>query len=442
MSPSQRCRKHSALLLEAALRAVAPENLIKKKFDLHNGILSVAGNRFDLGQYRRVHLLGLGKGAAGLCREFEKIAGSRISGGVVVSREIFRPKSNNLTSLTGDHPVPGINSVKAGNTLKRYTENIAAGDMVLAFITGGASAMAVAPAPGISPEDLAYLNRLLVRSGAGIGEINTVRKHLSAIKGGMLAKRMYPATIVSCLLSDVAGSDPGTIGSGPFHGDSSTFANTLKVLKKYNIHSQCSREVTGYLERGVDGLEEETPGPDHTIFKNNHTFILGNNRVALEGAASKAVELGYRPQILPGEAAGDVETAARKTSERMRKQALKKEAGKQIILFGGEFTVSVTGKGKGGRVQEFLLLLLRELQNVDFPFFVAGAGTDGLDGNSGDAGAWIDHRTLAKLGDHPDGQIRDHLERNDSNTFFRNLHQHIHTGATDTNVMDVFMVFV
>ncbi|MEN8222435.1 MAG: DUF4147 domain-containing protein [Acidobacteriota bacterium] len=440
--PSQRFREDFSYILESALLSVKPETLLKRNTSIKGDTLRISDREFSLNEYNNIHVIGIGKGAPSLCKALSNMLGIRIGSGIVISGEQFDTGAENIIALKGDHPIPGNNSFNSGEKLKQYTKKIENNDLVFTLLTGGSSSMAVSPPQGISINDLAVVNDLLVRSGAAIEEINTIRKHLSTIKGGKLAKMIHPAKIISLIISDVNGSDPETIGSGPFYGDNTSFGDAIKVLQKYGIEKRSGRNVIEYLKRGKEGLTGETPSPEDPMFKKNKTFVIGKNIDALNGAALKGKELGYRTQILPKEESGDVREAAQKFAKMIGNRVGNKKGGEELLLFGGEFTVSVKGRGKGGRVQEFLLFLLKFLKDETFPYLIAGAGTDGKDGNSNAAGAWIDNGTAAKIEGDTDSVIDNFLVNNNSNKFFEKIGQLVQTGATGTNVMDIFLIFL
>ena len=440
--PSQRFRKDLNSLLESALISVRPETLLKSCVRIEGDTLGIFNEEFHLSEYGNIHMIAMGKGAPSFCRGLTDLIGNSINRGIVISAEQYDPESENIISLKGDHPVPGKNSLNSAGELKQFVKSVNKNDLVIALLTGGSSSMVVSPPEEISLNDLAEVSDLLLRSGAEIEEINTVRKHLSTIKGGKLAKMIHPARIISLTISDVIGSDPETIGSGPFTGDKTTFSDALKIMKKYNVEKKSGKNLIEYLKKGETGVISDTPFPDDPEFKNNRTFIIGKNINALNSAAMAADKLGYRTKILSDEVNGDVRDAAKRFAEMIRNRAGEKGRGKEILLFGGEFTVSVKGKGKGGRVQEFLLSILMELKEETFPYLIAGAGTDGRDGNSDAAGAWIDNRTIIEIEGNPYSTISRYLADNDSNSFFKKIDQLIHTGPTGTNVMDIFMIFL
>ena len=441
--PSQRFSGNYRSVLESALSAVRPEILINATIRLDSDTLITGSEKTDLSRFTNIHVIGIGKGAPALCEGIIGILGDRISSGIVISGEKYEPGSDRITALRGDHPVPGPASMRSGRALIRFIKKIDKEDLLITLITGGASAMAVSPPEGIGLDELSDVNRHLIRSGASISEINCVRKHLSTIKGGLLARLVYPVKILSLILSDVTGSDPGVIGSGLFYGDRSTFRDALDVIMKYPMNNPSETKILEHLHRGCLGDINETPEPEDKVFGNIFTYILGDNRTALTAAMVKGEQLGFSTEILTSEEKGDVRDAALRYGELVRKKALgQKSVTRDILLLaGGEFTVNVSGSGEGGRVQEFLLRLLTELKDLPSPFFIAGIGTDGRDGMTDAAGAWISDETIGRA-ENEGIDILLFLNNNDSHNFFRRIDQLIFTGPTGTNVADVFFFFI
>ncbi len=423
-------------ILSAGLDSVNPRKLINRKLSLKGNILKISGVNFNLSGFAKIYTIGIGKGAAGMCEGLTDVLGEKLSGGIIISGTFYDFKTKKLISLAGDHPYPGKNSLKAGIALNRFVQNIEKNDLVVGLTTGGASAMVQAYPDEINYKDIVNTNKLLIRSGADINEINCVRKNLSTIKGGKLAEKIYPARIISLLISDVIGSDPGTIGSGLFYKDNSTPSDAINILKKYSLWESVGEGIIYYLKN-----KKKNKFPDKSFID---TFVLGKNIDALNGMQKKSLELGIKSKIITSEESGDVGDAAKRYGILIKNRIYSRNNNdeSELLLFGGEFTVNVSGKGDGGRVQEFLLRLLLELKNVNHPFFIAGIGTDGKDGTSDSAGAWIDNETIGKCGNEPMRMISGYLNNNDSHNFFKRFNQLIFTGLTGTNVTDVFLIFL
>lgn len=292
---------------------------------------------------------------------------------------------------------------------------------------------------GVTLDDLKRTNELLTKCGANITEINTVRKHLSKIKGGQLARILFPATTVCLILSDVVGDRLDVIASGPTVGDSSSFADALTIIDKYSLQNRLPSSVLHYLLEGADGSIADTPKPDNPVFQNVHNYIIGSNGIALESSAKKAEELGFETHTVTDSIQEDVTETANFILKTIDNQ---KSAGKKpvCLLFGGESTVKVSGKGLGGRNQHLALYLATKIcckKNIT----ILCAGTDGTDGPTDAAGAVVDYETAIKAVEK--GIDPNHYLTNcDSYRFFQEVGGHIITGNTGTNVMDIIVAIV
>ena len=329
----------------------------------------------------------------------------------------------------GSHPIPDFRSKEAAEKLLIWLGKIPSNSDLLVVLSGGASALMVAPAEGISLESKMKVNDLLIRSGATIQEMNAVRKHISAIKGGKLARAVRNLNCVVLVISDVIGNDLSTIGSGPFYPDNSTFAQACEVLQKYQIWDDAPAEVKSVLMRGVRNQVPETPKPGSE--NEIPHYIIASNDIAREAATVKARELGYEAQFYKEPVSGQVEEVA----SRILALISASIPGSAVIL-GGETTLRVQGSGVGGRNQHLSLLLTEAIAGTQVLF--AAAGTDGIDGNSPAAGAWTDGETLERSV-NAGLSLRRSLESFDSYHFFRALKQDITTGSTGTNVMDLYI---
>ena len=313
---------------------------------------------------------------------------------------------------------------------------------MLCLISGGGSALLVAPAEGVTLEDKQAVTRLLLACGADIHEINTIRKHLSRAKGGGLARFAYPATVISLILSDVIGDDLNVIASGPAVPDTSTFEDTRRVLEKYDIQDRVPASVQSRIQQGLVGDIEETPKIGDAVFQKCYTELVGTNIQALKAAGQQAEELGYQTLILSSTVEGEAREVV-KVLTAIGKEV--RDSGNPLsapacILCGGETTVTIRGDGKGGRNQEFALAAALGLDGIENIVVLAG-GTDGNDGPTDAAGAMADGRTLARAQAKGLDPL-DYLRRNDSYHFFQTLEDLVITGPTLTNVMDVYMILV
>ncbi len=439
-------------IIDHALEAVDPYRLIREHVRLEGDLLRVGGKTaprrggpiIDLGGIDKIHVLGAGKGAVSLFNGLESVPGLRIHGGIIVSVKEHAFSHPPVTFYPGEHPVPGPPSLAAGEAVSDYAENeVGENDLVIFLLTGGASALMVLPHPPLELADKIGINRLLLASGAGIDEINCVRKHLSALKGGRLAEKISPAPVISLILSDIIDSPLEDIGSGPSVGDSTSFADARGILEKYGLVEKVGTRVLDFLERGVGGGVADTPFPGAEKFSRNLHFLLGDNLTALTAGRESAEALGIPVHILTSADRGEAVEAA-KVYAAMVKEIVRSGNPFQppvLLLSGGELTVTLKGKGRGGRNQEFVLAVLDELKDVNRPFHIVSMGTDGIDGPTDAAGAWIDHRTMAKVKEQG-LDIKSFLRNNNSYEFFNRIDQLIKTGPTGTNVMDLRMFYI
>lgn len=437
-------RSHLHALFSAAVDAVDPRKLIERTVRLDRDRLVVrlprgreetqAVHEQIISIPERVIVLGAGKGAGFLAQGLEAVLESRIAGGVVVLPRGQDVQLQRIDLVRGEHPLPGPGSLAGAQRMRAVLGQKNEHDLVCFCLTGGASSLLVSPAPGISLADKLATNQLLIECGADIHAINTVRKHLSTIKGGGLARWVFPSPLVSFVLSDVIGDDLSTIGSGPTVPDPTTFAKAWNVIKQFALTERLPASVREYLERGRAGQEEETPKPGDAIFAHVSNILIGSNRLALEAAATAARALGYAPSIIDEPQSGDTTNAARGFAEQLRK-VLAKTGGPVCVLAGGETTVHVTGTGKGGRNQEFALVAAEVLQN-ESGWVLLSAGTDGIDGPTDAAGAFVDGDSITRArAAGLDPQTA--LANNDSYPFFAALDDLFRPGQTGTNVMDI-----
>lgn len=431
-------------IIRKALKSVDPGQLALNQIEVREDCLFIAGQQFDLQACKKIHVIGAGKGVKNLYLGIKKKLGRRISGGIIISPETDLISREKVHFYTGNHPIPGKKSFQAGNRVIKYlSASVGSKDLVLVLITGGASSMMCHPWTGLDPNDIIDINKKLVASPATIQEINCIRKHLSGLKGGRLAERVYPARVITFILSDIIDSPLEDIGSGPSVGDSTTFDDARKILEKYRLIDSLSPGLLNHFKRGWANQIPETPFPQNAAFKNNRHFLLGDNSILLETARQTAEHLGIKTIILTSRDRGEASEAA-KFYGSILKEIIKRQRpfrSPVLLLSGGELTVALKGKGKGGRNQEFVLQMLEELKNIQDSYFVLSMGTDGIDGPTDAAGAWIDQDTMKKVKKQR-LDIETFLENNDSYSFFKQINQMVKTGSTGTNVMDFRMFHI
>lgn len=440
-STLQRLRPRARRIFAAALRAVDPELLVRRFLSLDRRTVAIDGTPFTLGAAGRVLVLAAGKGAAPMARAAEQCLGPLVGGGLAVVKQGHGLDLERVRVVEAGHPVPDRHSVNAAERMLQMAASADGNDLLLCLFSGGASALLAAPAPPLTLDDLRRTTNLLLRSGAGIGRINCVRKHLSAIKGGLLARAAGPAALATLLLSDVVGDRPEVIGSGPTVPDRSLFGEALDILDTPGLRGPVPAAVLRRLRSGAAGEIGETPGPGDPCFRQTVTRVVGSNRDALLGAAAEAADLGYRVEVVPEPVTGEASVAAARICRPAQSAATAGSRVPLCFLSGGETTVTLPAHhGLGGRNMELALAaapLLAECPGA----LLLSAGTDGSDGPTDAAGAIVDSDTLDRAAvaglDH-----RAALLNHDSYPFFDALGDLVVTGPTLTNVMDLQILMV
>ena len=434
--------KDAEEIFRSALKAVDPERLVRLSMRLRGASLSIGSRAYDLNDFDRVLVIGAGKASAAMARAVEKILRDRISEGVVVVKYGHTVPLKKIRVIEAGHPVPDKKSLEGGHEVLKILSESGEKDLVVCLLSGGGSALMDDFQAGITLADAGKATSLLLASGAAISEINTIRKHISRVKGGRLAAAASPSPMVSMILSDVIGDELDVIASGPTVPDPTTFAQAWGVLEKYELLSRFPKRILNYIKEGLFNAAHETPKPKNKIFKNVYNLIVGNNQTAVDAAASRARRLGYHPLILTTAMQGEAREAAKCLAAVAKEvsrddRPVKKPA---CLIAGGETTVTLRGKGKGGRNQEMALAAALEISGRDGIVFLSG-GTDGTDGPTDAAGAWVDGTTMRRA--RPFAMdIPTCLNANDSYLFFKKLGGHIMTGPTLTNVMDLTIILV
>ncbi len=435
-------RTQALEIFQAALRAVDPVDAILKHVRMEGESLLIGERRLELSNFDRILVVGAGKADAPMAQAIESLLGERVSDGVIVVKDGHGLPLQHVRVHEASHPVPDERGLRGAEEILSLVSGADERDLVICLISGGGSALLVAPAEGVTLKDKQQVTQLLLACGASIHEINTVRKHLSRVKGGGLAHAAHPATLVSLILSDVIGDDLDTIASGPTVPDPTTFRQAEQVLERYGIWDQVSRSVRMYVEKGVNGEIAETPKPGDPSFQRDAWELVGTNLQALKAARKEAERMGYRTMILSGMMEGETREVA-KAHAAIAKEVLSSEnpiTPPACVLSGGETTVTLQGDGKGGRNTEFALASAIALEGVEHVIVLSG-GTDGTDGPTDAAGAFGDGETVARAR-QGDLDPTDYLRRNDSYTFFETLGGLVITGPTRTNVMDVCVMLV
>lgn len=425
-------------IFRAALKAVDPYESVRNHLD---GVLHFNQS----GRYQKVLVIGFGKAACPMAKAMEDNLGDIIDGGIVITKyghcisrkpEVKSRKSK-IGIFEAGHPIPDENGQKGTEEIINLLREAEGKTLIVCLISGGGSALLVSPYEGISLSDKKKITELLLKAGADIFDLNAVRKHISKVKGGRLAELAYPAKMVSLILSDVIGDRLDVIASGPTAPDGTTFGDALGVLEKYNLTEKAPGNIIKILRHGVDGSIPETPKKGNIIFEKVENIIIGSNKIALNAARKKAEELGLHAEITSSELKGEARDAGKAIAKQVI--ALKDSKGinrsPKVLISGGETTVTVKGKGIGGRNMELALAFAKEIEGKE-GITLLSAGTDGTDGPTDAAGAIVDGETVRKA--RAEGlDPGEYLNNNDSYSFFKEIEELFITGPTGTNVMDI-----
>lgn len=429
----------------AAVAAVEPAAAVRSHLRRNGTRLTAGAWTHDLDPAGRVVLVGAGKASAAMALAVEEILGEHIDRGVVVVKHGHTAPLTRVQQLEASHPVPDADGEVGAHAIEATLAGLSPRDLVIACWSGGASALLPAPRDDLSLADKQTVTRLLLASGGDIAALNAVRKHLSRLKGGQLARRAQPATVLCLAVSDVIGDDLATIGSGPFIADPTTFADVDALVRRLGIAERLPSAVTRLIADGLAGAAPETPKTGDACFSRVHHHLVASNALALQAAANVATAAGYRTvlwqQPLTGEARAAGATFAGAALHHLSR-------GERVCLIaGGETTVTLgNDHGRGGRNQEFALAAAGMLASarhprVPAPVTILAAGTDGNDGPTDAAGAFADATTLARA--RAAGlDLEQHLNRHDAYPFFDSLGDLLRSGPTGTNVMDVAFALV
>jgi glycerate 2-kinase len=433
-------------IFEGALEASHPGRFVDESLMLKNGVLHVADSdiHFVLSSFKHIIVVGAGKAAVPMAKAVLAILAEvplPISG--IISVKYGHGKEMKpLKVIEAGHPYPDAAGCEAAQMIFSLVSKAGKDDLLISLISGGGSALLPLPVQGISLEEKIITTELLLQSGADIDEVNTVRKHISRIKGGQLAVAAYPAPVCNLLLSDVIGNRPDIIASGPFVPDNSTFYQAKAVLQKYKLITKVPEHVLTYIDEGCGGKHPETPEKKDRVFKHIYTKIVGSNRLCLEAAKKKAEILGFHTVIVTSSIKGEARElgiflSAMTNELRTYNNPVTTPA---CILIGGETTVTIQGKGQGGRNQECCLAAVREIADLK-NVLIFCAGTDGTDGPTDAAGAYCTGETL-EIGKKKGIDPEEYLRRNDSYHYFQKVGNLIKTGPTGTNLMDFYMILI
>lgn len=432
-------RRSARRILDAAIAAGDAAGLTRRAFQREGSRLRAGGREFDLGRLRRVVVVGAGKASGRMAEAVEAALEGVLVEGLVAVSERRGPAPRRIRLVEAGHPIPDSRGEAAGAEILRLVRDAGPDDLVLCLISGGGSALTPAPVPGVTLTEKQAVTRLLLECGATINELNAVRKHLSRLKGGQLARAAHPAPVVALLLSDVIGDPLDVIASGPTATDPTTFEDVLAILDRFALRGRVPPAVREHLEAGARGEVEETPKPGDPALTGVTNVVIGNNALVVEAAVAEARRLGLTPCLLTRSLEGEAREVARVFAAILDEIA---RSGSPVgrpacLIAGGETTVTVRGRGSGGRCQEFALALGPELAAMR-EVVVLAAGTDGSDGPTDAAGAVVDPTTLERArGKGLDA--RRALAESDSHSFFEALGDLVVTGPTGTNLMDLYL---
>lgn len=438
----RKARQIALQTLEHALSAANPKNLLKAKVRLDNSNLHAGIHSFNLKKFRKIYVVGGGKAGGAMAEAIEEVLGSSITDGIVNVPYGGKSKTHIIKLHGASHPIPDRAGMAGTQRMMEIAGQAGKDDLIICLISGGGSSLMPLPRGQISLADKKKLTGALLKSGATINELNAVRKHISAVKGGWLAKNAYPATILNLVLSDVVGDPLESIASGPTCADSSTFSLAKKVLEKYDLWKSAPGSIRRTLLTGAKGLIMETPRKGDIAFERVFSVLLGNSRSAAEAACQYLRSEGMNTLLLTSMLEGESRQMGMLMSSVINEIVV---SGNPVaipagIVASGETTVRVTGKGVGGRNQELVLsaaLKIDKTQSV----VVASMSTDGVDGPTTAAGAIIDGKTLVRA-DRLCMDASVYLDNNDSHTFFSKTGDLILTGPTGTNVNDISLIVV
>ncbi len=450
-------RKVGLEALEVAIKAVEPSKLIQNSVKAIDGKLNIQNDKFDLNKFSNIFLIGGGKASAQMSLALEKILNKQPKikcEGLINIPEGQKIRnygpSSKIRMNRASHPIPNENGLTGTKEMVKIVEKATKNDLIICLISGGGSALLPLPKQGITLEDLQKVNSLLLASGASIQEINTIRKHLSDFKGGNLAKKVHntsKATLITLIISDVVGNNLDSIASGPTVPDLTTYSQAYGVLKKYNLYDKVPSSVKKAIEKGLSDSRLENPNERDVCFTTIYNYLIGSVDLAVKEVSAYLKDFNFIIDYFTNEIVAKAVDFGKELHEliSMKLKPYAKKLGKhKLALIGtGELTVTIKGKGVGGRNQEMLLSFLDNAKNkeINYKFLIVGANLDGIEGNSKAMGALIDNVSLNQINNEKI-KTKSYLENNDSNSFFKLLKSEIITGPTGINVNDLLLILI
>lgn len=438
--PASPVRPLLTATLKAALASVHAGHVVRRAVRKDGDELTIGRRRYDLRDYGRVVVVGAGKPAAAMAQAIEPLLGTHLDDGLVVVKHGHAQATKRIVVAEAGHPIPDRSGVTAARRIMTLVGGLTARDLLVVLVSGGASSLMPAPVPGLTLAAMQRVTDQLLRCGAGIAEVNSVRKHLSLLSGGRLAA-LSEATVVTLILSDVIGDDLSAIGSGPTVPDPTTYGDAVRCLQRYGLWTSVAPNVRKHLTMGIKGRLPDTPKPGNRLFRRVHHAIIGNNALAAAALTAEARSAGWRTLLLPPltkearQAGAEMGALAKRIL--MRQRPVPRPF---CVVAGGETTVTVKGDGRGGRAQEFAVAAAKALAGLS-GVHVAAFATDGTDGPTDAAGALVSGDTWGRarrMGIDLDAA----LNRNDTYRALKRLNCHIITGPTGTNVNDLYLLFV
>lgn len=417
------------------IKAVIPEKLLKENIKLF----------FDFFKKhkKKVVLISIGKASSGMAKAAILKLKEKFYKGILITKYGYSKnfKIKNFKMFEAGHPVPDKNGLNATKEVLKLIKEEKKDSIFFILISGGASSLFVYPRDGITLKDKIKTTEILLNSGADINELNCIRKHLSKVKGGNLGRYIYPSPALSFIISDVISDKLDVIGSGPTSPDNSNFKDAFKIIKKYKIQKKLPKNVLKILKYGIEGKIPENPKKGDKIFKNLKNYIIGKNEIGLKEIKKMAEKMGIKAKIISKDIKGEAKVLgkylAKIAIEEKEKKIIKKPL---LLIYGGETTVQVKGKGKGGRAQELALSFALKINGLD-GIYLLSASTDGTDGKTDAAGAIVDGKTIKK-GKEIGLDAKEFLKNNDSYNFFKKINSLFITGPTGTNVMDFYLILI
>lgn len=450
-------RKVGLEALEIAINSVEPSKLIQNNVKIIDGKLNIQKDKFDLNKFSNIFIIGGGKASAQMSLALEKILKKQPK--IKYEGFINIPEGQKIRDYStsskirmnrASHPIPNEKGLTGTKEMVKIVENATKNDLIICVISGGGSALLPLPKQGITLEDLQKVNSLLLASGASIHEINIIRKHLSDFKGGNLAKKVHntsKVTLITLIISDVVGNNLDSIASGPTVPDLTTFNQAYDVLKKYNLSDKIPSSIKKIIEKGLSNSRLENPKEHDVCFANVYNYLIGSIDLAVEEVSANLKDFNFSIDYFTNEIVGEAVDFGKELHELISiklKPYTKKPGKHKLALIGtGELTVTIKGKGVGGRNQEMLLSFLDNVKNkeIDYKFLIIGANLDGIEGNSKAMGALIDNVSLNQI-NYEKIKTKSYLENNDSNSFFKLLKSEIITGPTGINVNDLLLILI